>query len=58
MSLYKAVARKTDGFTRDRDGGDADALAIDRVFTEGVLGGGADELRPDELGSRTRRFLR
>ena len=42
----------------DRDGGDADALAIDRVFTEGVLGGGADELRPDELGSRTRRFFR
>ena len=37
--------------TRDRDGGSADALAVDRVFTEGVLVGGADRLPPDELDS-------
>ena len=51
-ALFETVARKTDGFTRDRDGGDAAALAIDRVFTEGVLTGGADRLRADELESR------
>ena len=51
-ALFEALARKTDGFTRDRDGGDADALAVDRVFTEGVLVGGADRLPPDELESR------
>ena len=51
-ALFEAVARKTDGFTRDRDGEDADALAVDRVFTEGVLVGGADRLPPDELDSR------
>ncbi len=51
-ALFEAVARKTDGFTRDRDGGDADALAMDRVFTEGVLAAGADRLPPAELASR------
>ena len=51
-ALFDAVARKTDGFTRDRDGGSADALAVDRVFTEGVLVGGAERLPPDELDSR------
>ena len=51
-ALFDAVARKTDGFTRDRDGGSADALAVDRVFTEGVLVGGAERLPPDELDAR------
>ena len=51
-ALFEAVARKTDGFTRDRDGGDADALALDRVFTEGVLVAGADRLPPGELAAR------
>ncbi len=51
-ALFEAVERKTDGFTRDRDGGDADALALDRVFTEGVLAAGADRLPPGELASR------
>ena len=51
-ALFEAVARKTDGFTRDRDGGDADALALDRVFTEGVLAAGADRLPPGELAAR------
>ena len=40
-ALYEAVARSTEGFTRDREGGDADALAIDRVFTRVVLAGGS-----------------
>ena len=48
-ALFEVVARKTDGFTRDRDSGDADALAMDRVFTEGVLAAGADRLPPGEL---------
>ena len=39
-TLYEVVARKTDGFTRDRDGGDAAALSVDQVFTELVLAGG------------------
>ena len=51
-ALCEAVARKTDGFTRDREGGDADALAVDWLFTEGVLVGGADRLPPDDLESR------
>ena len=51
-ALFEAVARKTDGFTRDRGGGDADALAMDRVFAEGVLAAGADRLPLDELESR------
>ena len=51
-ALFDAVARKTDDFTRDRNGGDVDGLAVDRVFTEGVLVGGADRLPPDELDSR------
>ena len=29
-ALFEAVARKTDGFTRDRDGSDADALDLER----------------------------
>ena len=48
-AVFDAVAQQTEGFTRDRDGGDADALAIDRVFTEGVLVAGADRLPPGEL---------
>ena len=48
-ALFDAVARKTEGFTRDREGGDADALAVDRVFTQGVLAGGADRLPAVQL---------
>ncbi len=40
-ALYESVGRQTDGFTRDRDGGDADALAVDRVFALVVLAGGS-----------------
>ena len=52
-ATFDAIARKTDDFTRDRDdGGDVRRLAVDRVFTEGVLVGGADRLPPDRLDSR------
>ena len=51
-ALFDAVARKTEDFTRDRAGGDVDGLAVDRMFTEGVLVGGADRLPADELDSR------
>ena len=40
-ALYESVGRQTDGFTRDRDGGDSDALAVDRVFALVVLAGGS-----------------
>ena len=48
-ALFEAVARKTEGFTHDRDGGDANALAVDRVFTQGMLTGGAYRLPSGEL---------
>ena len=38
--LYETVGQQTDGFVRDRAGGDPEALAVDRVFTEAVLSGG------------------
>ena len=38
--LYGITERKTEGFSRDRDGGDADALTVDRAFTEALLAGG------------------
>ena len=34
---------------RDRDGGDADALAVERVLTQAALVGGADRLLPADL---------
>ncbi len=65
--LYETIALETGGFTRDRDGGDAEALAFDRVFTQAVLAGGTcrflhgalDHLRPAEeptpcVGERAR----
>ena len=49
---FEAISQRTDAFTRDRDGGDADALAVDAVFTQAMLVGGADRLVPHELESR------
>ena len=40
-ALYETVAQETGGFTRDREGGDVEALAVDRVLTQAVLAGGA-----------------
>ena len=48
-ALFEAVSERTEGFARDRDDGDADALAVDRVFTRFALVGGADGLLPPEL---------
>ena len=41
-TLFQTVSQRTDGFARDRDGGNPDALAIDAVFTQVFLRGGAD----------------
>ncbi len=52
-ALFDAVARKTEGFTEDRDGAaSVSGLAVDRFFVKGVLAGGADGLQPEELDSR------
>ena len=51
-ALFEAIERKTDGFSRDRDGGDGDALTIDGIFTRGWLAGGGGPLSPDEIDSR------
>ena len=40
-ALYETVAQETGGFTRDREGGDPEALAVDRVLTQALLAGGA-----------------
>ena len=48
-ALYEAVRQRTDGFTRDREGGDADALTVDRIFTQGMLSSGTDRLAQDEI---------
>lgn len=39
-ALYETTAQDTQGFTRDREGGNADALTVDRVFADRVLAGG------------------
>ena len=39
VAVYESVSRRTDGFTRDREGGDADALAADGAFARVVLAG-------------------
>ena len=68
-ALYETVALETDDFTRDRSGGDPEALTVDRVLTQAVLAGGAcrflhsalDSLQPagatTECAVERRRFL-
>ena len=51
-ALFEAISERTEGFARDREGGDADALAVDRVFTQAALVGGADGVLPRELDSQ------
>ena len=48
-ALYESARCATDGFTHDRDGGDAEALAVDRVFARVVLAGGSQLGVRDEL---------
>ena len=50
-ALYETVARRTQGFTRDREGGDADALVFDRTFTQMALAGGTCRLALREFES-------
>ncbi len=65
-ALYESVARETGGFTRDRDGGDAEALLVDSVFAGAALAGGPsrsmqgglhallrDDAAPERGGERT-----
>ena len=49
VALFESAERATEGFTRDRDGGDADALAVDRVFARVVLAGNSHLGVGDEL---------
>ena len=51
-ALLDAVSEKTEGFTRDRNDGDSDALTVDSVFAQSALVGGADGLLPGELEAR------
>ena len=51
-ALFEAVSEMTERFARDRERGDTDALAVDRVFTQFALVGGADGLLPGELESQ------
>ena len=48
-ACFEAVARETEGFTQDRNGGDAEALVIDRAFARAALLGGADRTLPGDL---------
>ena len=48
-ALYGSVARTTEAFTRDRDGGDVEALSMDRLFTQVALANGTGGLAPSEF---------
>ena len=48
-ALYESVDRATEGFTQDREGGNAALLAVDRVFTQAVLAGGSHQALHDEV---------
>ena len=50
QALFESVTRQTDGLTRDRDGGNDDALAADGVFAQAVLAGAAAAALDGELG--------
>ena len=39
-ALFESVGRQTDGFSRDREGGNETLLALDRFFAETILMGG------------------
>ena len=49
FALFESVGRSTDGFTKDREGGDAGMLALDQVFTRFVLAGGSHRALHDDL---------
>ena len=45
----RPVAQETGGFTRDREGSDPEALAVDRVLTRALLAGSACRFLHDAL---------
>ena len=49
VTLYETVSKGTAGFTKDREGGDAEALTVDGVFTQAVLAGGTCRSLHDAL---------
>ena len=49
----EAISARTDGFARDRDGGDPDALAVDGAFTRIAVLGCAHLLRSSDFASWT-----
>ena len=49
FAIYESVARATDGFTKDREGGDAKVLAVDQLFTRVVLDGGSHQALHDDI---------
>lgn len=50
-ALHETVGRRTAGFTRDRDGVDASALAFDHLFVQVALAGGSSRLRQETTGA-------
>ena len=48
-ALYGTVARRTEAFARDRDGGEMQALSVDRLFTQVALANGTVGLAPSEF---------
>ena len=53
-ALYEAVARTTAGFTRDRHGGDTDALSFDGLFTQFALARDASRMPRAQLDAQPR----
>ena len=49
QAQFRRIEQATDGFTRDREGGDASALFVDAVFTRAVLNGGSCHSLHDAL---------
>jgi len=47
--LYESIARSTEGFAGDWEGGDADAPDVDRVFAQVVFAGGSHLDLHDEI---------
>ena len=45
----EAVSERTDGFVRDRDGGDPEALAVDGVFARSAVLRSCQQLRPGDF---------
>ena len=48
--LFEAVAVRTDGFTRDRAGGDDEAMAVDGIFAQAIQSGCAPPATSTEQG--------